>query len=205
MKWLSIAATAALSLLDARENPFFPASQNQLSPISSNVIEDKPRLQTIHYQLPDQARILKEITITYQNIDGSVETKNIQVEKSIDWHHPVSIGQSASYTPQTISNSAKSSKADFGFIRFDTNNNVLSIRSNTPILRHFALTSPNRIIIDFKHVEPFKKQSIELAAAPYQSVQIAYHKDFSRATINLDGRYRYTFENHNGIQQIICR
>jgi len=205
MKLLSIAALAALSLIYARENPFFPSNQNQTTPISSNIVEDKPRLQTLHYQLPDQARILKEVTLTYQNIDGSIETKNVLIEKSIDWHHPLIIGQSGAYTPQTISNSSTASKADFGFIRFDTNHKILSIRSNTPILRHFALTSPNRIIVDFKHREPFKTQSIDLGAAPYQSVQIAYHKDFSRATINLDGRYRYTFENNNGVQQIVCQ
>lgn len=200
-----ILTAAAIMLLEARENPFFPSNQNQTTPVSSNVLEEKPRLQTLHYQLPDQARVLKEVTLTYQNIDGSIETKNISVEKGIDWHHPIVIGQSPSSGAPATANTSKASKADFGFIRFDTNQKTLSIRGNAPLLRHFALTSPNRIIIDFKHTEPFKTQNIELNAAPYQSVQVTYHKDFSRATIYLDGRYRYTFENNNGVQQIICR
>lgn len=205
MRAFVIAVCVASALLEARENPFFPSTQNQNTPVTSNVIDQKPRLQSIHYQLPDQARILKEVTLTFQNVDGSIETKNVPIEKSIDWHYPLLITQSSVSGSHTAASGIKSSKADFGFIRFDTSGKTLSIRSNAPIVRHFALTSPNRIIVDFKYSTPFEKQSIELNTGPYQSIQIAYHKDFSRATILLDGRYRYTFENNNGIQQIICR
>ncbi|MBN2871044.1 MAG: AMIN domain-containing protein, partial [Campylobacterales bacterium] len=64
-----------LSPLIGRENPFFPISDTRH--VTSNIPDTKPPLDTLRYHLPDQARLLKEVTLTFQNLDGTIESRTI--------------------------------------------------------------------------------------------------------------------------------
>lgn len=193
----------------ARENPFFTTDEAGKLPVTSNIPDSRPKLTSIPYSFPNQARILKEVSFTIQNVDGSIETHKMKIDQSIDWHSPLIISQSSrSVSPVTTDKTpdlSKSSVADFGFIRFNTNGKILTIKSDDAIIRHFALTDPNQIIIDFKRSAIFEKKEKILNTPPYTSVSIGNHGKFVRATIILDGRYDYTLSKGAGIISITCK
>jgi hypothetical protein len=201
--------TLLLSAAGARENPFFAADGSSALPVTSNIPDTLPKLSSLPFSFPNQARILKEVSFTFQNIDGSIETRTMTVDHSIDWHRPVMIAQSSrglsAEASEKSSNTPKSSSADFGFVRFDANGKHLTIRSNYAVIRHFALTEPNRIIIDFKRKQIFAPKEKLLNSPPFTSVGIANHGQFIRATIILDGRYDYSLSKNGGVISIDCR
>lgn len=204
MKHSFFLSISLLTSLCARENPFFAIDPAKNSKITSNVIESKPVLGSVNYVLPDQARVLKEVTFTIQNLDGSVEQRKMVVDQSIDWHRPITLSQGGQIKPAMEKKSGTSS-ADFGFIRFDANGKRLSIITKDPLARHFVLSDPSRIVLDFKKSALFQADEKNLNSGVFQSVAITNHAKFARATITLDGRYRYELTKNSGEIIIICK
>lgn len=194
-----------LAPLLARENPFFAADPSKAQKVTSNIPDSKPQMGTISYTLPDQARILKEVTFTIQNLDGSIESRKIQIDQSIDWHRPITLSQSKNTSPLPSSVLNGASSADFGFIRFDTKGKRLSIKTADALVRHFVLSDPSRIVLDFKRDTPFKSEEKNLNAAPYRNIALGNHGKFARATITLDGRYNYTLNKTGELISITCK
>lgn len=190
--------------LIARENPFFATDAAKNEKITSNIPDTKPPLSSVNYTLPDQARILKEVTFTIQNLDGSIETRKMQIDKSVDWHKSLTISQTNS-APTAHSNAESASSADFGFIRFDTKGKRLAIKTQNPLIRHFVLSDPNRIVLDFKSDAVFNASQKQLSASPYVTVSVGNHGKFIRATIILDGRYSYVLNKTGELISITCK
>jgi len=193
-----------LAPLIARENPFFATDDAKKDKITSNVPDNRPQLGSVNYTLPDQARILKEVTFTIQNLDGSIESRKIQVDQSIDWHKSLTISQTNS-APTARSNTESSSSADFGFIRFDTKGKRLAIKTQNLLMRHFMLSDPNRIVLDFKSDAVFNATQKPLKASPYVNVAVGNHGKFIRATVMLDGRYSYILNKTGELVSITCK
>lgn len=191
-----------LSPLLARENPFFPTDDAKKQQVSSNIPDARPRMGTINYTFPDQARILKEVTFTVQNLDGSFEEKKVQIDQSIDWHRPVTLSQGAAVSASA--SGAKSPSASFGFVHASVQGKSITIRSSDSLSRHFALSDPNRIVLDFKHHGGFKSEQKSLNIAPFTTVTLENHGEFARLTIGLDGRYSYVLNNNAGVISISC-
>lgn len=82
----------------ARENPFFPMEGEKDIPYTSNLNKKTPKLKRATITLPSQARVIKKVTIEYENLDASQETKSIELDNTVDWHLPIFISQS--YTEQ---------------------------------------------------------------------------------------------------------
>lgn len=192
-----------IASLQGRENPFFPVDESQKQKVTSNIPDARPKMGTISYSFPDQARILKEVTFTIQNVDGSFEEKRVQIDQSIDWHRPVLVTQGGS-APKAP-NAKKSSVANFGFIQLLSNGKSITIKSSDPLIRHFALSNPNRIVLDFKHNGVFKSEQKGLNAAPYVNVSLGNHGEFARLMITLDGRYGYSLNKSGGLISITCK
>lgn len=194
-----------LSPLLARENPFFAAKPSEMQKVTSNIPDTQPPLSSVSYSLPNQARILKEVTFTIQNIDGSIEKRKMQIDQSIDWHRSLIISQSTTSSAIPSLNNTGASSANFGFIRFDSQGKQLSIKTTDPLVRHFVLSSPNRIVLDFKRDTVFQSTQKELNAAPYLNVSLGNHGKFARATITLDGRYNYALNKTGELISITCK
>lgn len=192
-----------IASLQGRENPFFPVDESQKQKVTSNIPDARPKMGTISYSFPNQARILKEVTFTIQNVDGSFEEKRVQIDQSIDWHRPVLVTQGGS-APKAP-NAKKSSVANFGFIQLLSNGKSITIKSSDPLIRHFALSNPNRIVLDFKHNGVFKSEQKGLNAAPYVNVSLGNHGEFARLMITLDGRYGYSLNKSGGLISITCK
>jgi hypothetical protein len=204
MKKYSIGLSLLLfASLYGRENPFFPASESQKQKVTSNIPDTRPKMGSISYTFPDQARILKSVTFTVQNLDGSFEEKTVEIDQSIDWHRPVLITQGGA-APQG-SNPKKSSVANFGFIQLLSNGQTMTIKSTDLLVRHFALSNPNRIVLDFQHNATFKSEQKALNAAPFVNVSVGNHGEFARVMITLDGRYSYALNKAGGLITITCK
>jgi len=85
------------SILQARENPFFPADTAQDMPYTSNQKFNYPPFKQASVVLPSSARVIKKVTIEYETLDASTEIKTIEINNEIDWHLPIFISQS--YSP----------------------------------------------------------------------------------------------------------
>lgn len=205
MKFSLLVSVLLLSPLLARENPFFTPNDSKANKVTSNIPDTKPLLGTLNYPLPDQARILKEVTFTIQNLDGSIESRKMEIDQSIDWHRPISITQGSHVSSAQSATANNTSTADFGFIRFDSKGKHLTIKTSDPLVRHFVLSDPSRIVLDFKRNVTFKEEKKILNAAPYISVTLGNHAKFIRATITLDGRYSYSLNKTGELISITCK
>lgn len=181
--------------LIARENPFFPTESMDSMPITSNQITKYPPLKRVAISLPDQARILKEITVSYKNLDGSIEKKSIEVERYVDWHIPLFVSQS--YSPRDkaeISISKAENKReyiDFKFINFTIGKKKVLIHTKDKLIRNFLLVNPHRIVLDFKREANFLSYEKILTSIPFKKLRMGNHDGYYRVVISLDGRYEY--------------
>lgn len=189
----------------SRENPFFSTAESSTMPISSNTVVHKPPLTSMTYNFPDQARVLKEATFTFQNIDGSFETRKLQIDQSIDWRHPLVLSQYGSQKTAPNAPMNKASHADNGFIQFVHSDNRISLLTKDPLLRSFSLRDPSAIIIDFVHTASFSTYEKNLSASPYAKVKVTYHGKFARAVITLDGRYTCSVAKTDQGASVICK
>ncbi len=191
-----------LSPLSARENPFFAVSPSSQK-VTSNIPDSTPPLGSVSYTLPDQARILKEVTLTYQNIDGSIETKKFDLDKAIDWHKPIILTQGGN--PASAPKEKTLSSGSLGFLGYASHQKSLKLTSPVPLMRHFTLSNPSRIVLDFKHSKVFTKEEARLDAPPYLGAALTHHGTFARVTITLDGRYKYSVQEAGNTISILCK
>lgn len=182
------------SLVSGRDNPFEPFLLPKESSHNSNQ-EAKDYFEAFDFKLPTTARVLKDITVTYQNIDGSIETKTLHIDQSIDWHYPLRLTQqNALVSEETQYYSA----LPFEFI---IKKNKLYIHSSYKMQRNFVLPKPYRIVIDVD--KPLKNSSnlrniIEINKKYFTKISIGTHERFYRVVITLDGQYQYDFTAGDG-------
>ncbi|PAF45020.1 AMIN domain-containing protein [Helicobacter sp. 11S02596-1] len=184
MKKIFAVLIFVLCSLIGRENPFEPL----LIPKESShdaTKNAKDYFEVFDFKLPTTARILKNITITYQNIDGSVDTKTLSIDQSIDWHYPLRLTQK---------NAIVSEKTHYYTIppfEFFTKQNKLYIHTDEKIQRAFILPTPYRIVIDIDRKDRNINQNIDLAKRYFTKISIGTHNTFYRIVITLDGQYQY--------------
>jgi len=140
------------------------------------------------YNFPDQSRILKEVTFTFQNLDGSFETRKLEIDQSIDWRSPLVLSQSGAYKIP-IEEPKTSSHTKQDFIQIINSGNHISFFTKEQMLRTFNLTEPESLVIDFKHTKNFEPFEKDLNGSPYKKIRIDYHGTFARATLTLDGHH----------------
>jgi hypothetical protein len=192
----------SLIALYARENPFFPDESIESMPITSNQIQKYPLLNRAAISLPDQARVLEEITISYKNLDGSIEKKSIQVNRSVDWHIPLFISQSYATSDEKVmihSNPKTEQRVDFDFINFQVSEKTIQIKTDDKLRQNFLLVNPHRIVLDFEREANFLSYKKTLKTVPFTQLRLGNHDGYYRVVITLDGRYRYELEStHSG-------
>lgn len=184
-----------LLALNARENPFFPSEGEKDITVSSNEIRDKEPLKRASISLPSHARLLQKVTLEYKSLDGSIESKSIELNNAIDWHLPIFISQSvetqlAQKTSQH-KNEIFQQIASTPNLKFLALKRTLRILTEDEIIRDFMLVEPHRMVIDFKKEQSVKRFSLKNPNAVFKEIRIGNHKGFYRAVIELDGSYRY--------------
>lgn len=182
--------------LAARENPFFPVAGSDLPNYSTNQVKKPKPFQSIEIEVPDSVRILKSVTLTCENLDGSVTKKEIPINKSIDWHNKIVISQQKKMPTRRICKNNKKISPHFKkiakepFISFYGYEKELKIITADRLLRHFKLVKPERIVLDFKRSTDFRTNSFS-GTGPFEKITLGNHNGYYRVVIKLDGRYTF--------------
>lgn len=202
--------------LEARDNPFFPAEGMKELPVTSSDIESFDPLKRAAITLPDSARVLKKVSVEYQNLDGSVGTRSIDLDHSVDWHLPLFVSQSYTATkdenrPETEPAPVKTEREtfkllhDFGEAAFYQSGNTLKVVTKDPMIRNFMLVDPHRIVLDFKRDADFRSKVKTIDKGnPFKQIRLGNHSGYYRAVIELDGQYRHEIDRRNGAIFIRC-
>ena len=187
-----------LITLQARENPFFP-TEGEVDIEYVNRHNSPPPLKRATIALPAHARVIQNVTITYKNLDGSQESKSVELDNSIDWHLPVFISQS--YSTATKPAAKKTSKksqlkqiAAFKYASFKSSGKSLKIITKDKMIRNFLLVKPHRIVLDFKRDSSLKNYTKILPNSIFTKIRVGNHSGYYRVVLELDGYYRYKYE-----------
>lgn len=202
-----------LVTLNARENPFFPSTGEKDILVTTNEESAQIPLKSAAITLPTQARILQKVTLEFKNLDGSIETKSIGLDNSIDWHLPIFISQSYTEVSNNIEpqaaktaqiakpvevKKAKETKyeniASFAFLNFFSSGKTIKLVTNDEAIRNFLLVNPHRIVVDFKKNVDVKSYTKNISNNIFKVIRIGNHEGYYRAVIELDGHYRYKFK-----------
>lgn len=199
-----------LVTLNARENPFFPSNGEKDILLTTNKESAQTPLKRATIALPTQARVLQKVTIEFKNLDGSIETKSIELDNYVDWHLPIFISQSYTQTANNVQveatqtqlmqskNAQKETKfeniASISFLNFFSSGKTLKLVTNDEAIRNFLLVNPHRIVIDFKKDADIKSYTKKLSDNIFKAIRIGNHDGYYRAVIELDGHYRYSFK-----------
>ncbi|RDU70326.1 AMIN domain-containing protein [Helicobacter aurati] len=187
--------------LYANDNPFM-INANQRDFQAQHKNKNKPYLSVESIQLPSNAREIRDVRITYQNIDGTTDSKELKIDKSIDWHYPIKISQQ-----EAIRNIAKRyfSLNDFEFYMEGMNFVVKSTKHR--IIRHFIVAEPLTIIVDFSRDGGSAYDgNIGTGEKYFANVRVNARSNSYRLSITLDGLYQYTLKSRkDGIHTITLR
>ena len=190
--------------LEARENPFFPSEGEKDLPYTSNESLGVPKLNRASVTLPSRARVIKKVIVEYENLDASLETKEIELNHSVDWHLPVFISQSFSQTDETEQVTKKVIKeviekkkdiykkvASVEHAKFFIFKNNLKIITEDKLIRNFLLAQPHRIVLDFKRESSLKTYTQSMKNSIFTKIRVGNHDGYYRVVVELDGYYRY--------------
>jgi hypothetical protein len=75
--------------INARENPFETVVSPLVAGKTTQIKESRRDFESATVQLPSSARILKNISVEFQNLDGSIGEEMVAIEQNIDWHQPL--------------------------------------------------------------------------------------------------------------------
>lgn len=210
-------------LLLARENPFEPV----ITPQESGKVQEIAKPNYFNREilsLPSTARKIRKIELQYQNMDGSLDSVELETERDIDWHFPIVILQDKdgtfqqaqkkssfvkaeimSQTPQKLPSATQpmtpSNKKEFkplDFITFELNGKTLIIHTKDMKIRDFALSEPTKIVLDFKRDTTFYTKKVLTDTLYFSEIALGNHNGYYRTAIMLDGQYRYTLSEIQG-------
>ncbi|WP_324171910.1 AMIN domain-containing protein [Sulfurimonas sp.] len=196
IKFLFVSSLLLFSL-EARENPFFPSKGEKDISYTSNNVKKFPPLKRSSITLPSTARIIKKVTIEYENLDASTQSKSISLDNSVDWHLPIFISQSYEQPAVVASKKIKNKKikykkiASIKYATLFSFNKTLKILTKDKVIRNFLLPVPHRIVIDFKRDTSLKSYSKENKKGIFCKIRVGNHEGYYRVVIELDGKYRY--------------
>ncbi|TDJ86307.1 AMIN domain-containing protein [Campylobacter volucris] len=199
------------TLLNAKDNPF----DNNTEKKNFEFAQFSP-FQRQDFNFDSNARILKNITITYINLDGSEQQMTLDINKSIDWHDNFAFikSKTPNATPildVSVTVDKKSSKKVeennttvnietplftgdiYNFISLSFYNNKINIKTRDKMLRNLSIGDPTKIIIDFAKNQNFNTKTLQVNTANVKKVVFGSHKGYYRLVIYLDGKYDYEY------------
>lgn len=181
----------------ARENPFFPLDGELALPFTTNIKEEYPPLKRATINLPSTARVIENITVQYKNLDGSIESKSIELNNAVDWHLPLFVSQKFEELSEKKEFKEESLQelVSLSYIKLLANSDAIELVTDDELLRDFLLPKPHRIVCDFKREIDIRAftQNIK-GSSKIKKFRIGNHKGYYRVVIELDGYYNYKLE-----------
>ena len=186
--------------ITARENPFFPSIEEKDMPYTTNSVKAIDSFTKASLKLPSSARVIRKVTVEYQNLDGSMAQSSVDLYNSVDWHIPIFISQNYVQQLEPIPEEKKSEftqVAHIEFAKFHIDDKTLKITTEDKSLRDFLLGQPHRIVIDFKRDSRLKAYTKKLQTPHFKKIRIGNHDGYYRVVIELDGYYKYTLKQND--------
>lgn len=212
----------------ARENPFETTSSALTSGKTTQIKENKTEFESAKITLPSSARILKSVSVAFQNLDGSISEEIVSIEQNINWHEPLilskKVDENKTKTPTVLSNALlgvkktdeKKSIQEIPLpqnilpqikdktitltdnISFVIVKNEIKILTKDTKIRDFLVSEPYKVVIDFKKDSSYPTKTVSLESLPFVSATLGNHDGFYRIVILLDGHYRYDLQSVDG-------
>ncbi len=162
----------------ARENPFEPV----ITPLNQKIVKKEFFKQTKVF-LPSEARVLKKIVFVYQNLQGDIKQKAVNINKSIDFHLPI-----------TIIHKYKAFKTRYisilDLFKLVVKKNKILIITDDRKIRSFFLVKPFRIVIDFVRDADFLTITKDINTY-LKKIVVGNHEGYYRVVMYFDANYNY--------------
>lgn len=191
---------SSLHFLNARVSPFEDGVK-QRDFQTQNKEKEVQYFDTENIYLPSSARDIESVSITYKNIDGSLDTHDVYIGKSIDWHYPIVISQK-----EAMRNIKRRYFSLYDF-EFFIEGDKFVITSDRKLIRHFLLSSPLSIVIDFERNQLRKSDGVysgskNTGESKFTDVSVNSRINFYRVILTLDGNYKYTLKRNENTPTI---
>ena len=193
----------------AKVNPF-SAEEN------ASIIMPQP-FQRSDVKFNSSARILKGVSFHYVNLDGTEDTLNLDINKSIDWHDTYTLTRSKSpeaskildvsvTIPKNNASDANSSRdfelpAQMGkidtLLTYTSYKNKIKINTDSDLIADFSIGNPSKIVLDFKSDKIAPSKIIRLKDSLFKRIDFGSHNGYYRLVLYLDGKYNYKIEREN--------
>jgi hypothetical protein len=190
--------------LFGRDNPFFPSDPTKKQTPTTNRVENLKPFTTQTVSLPNSARAIKKISITYLNLDGSISSEELELNNAIDWHEPFVVSQKSPINKDVKKKQTDSKVINAKFIQFIPADKSIKIETKDKMLRNFMLTSPHRIVLDFSRDTSFKPKYFNVSEVPFKQIRMGNHDKYYRVVIELDGAYNYKIQASEEVYTIVC-
>ncbi len=188
----------------ARENPFKAVETSATTGKTTYKKDTMEHFTSVKVQLPSSARILKSVEFHFQNLDGSIESKDVRLNQKIDWHDELivkklvdDINQPTAIVSTKIKKDKKIVKKALKKISFKNllvftiDDKSLYIKTRDKKIRDFLITEPYKIVVDFKREISFYTKVYNLKTRYFKSITLGKHSGYYRVAIELDGKYLY--------------
>lgn len=202
-KLIFIVLFLATITLMARENPFEAIDTTKTIGQATYKKDTRKNFINARIKLPSSARILKKLELSFQNLDGSIETKSVDVNRKIDWHDELILKKvndidEEMRVPLEVTQKEKiKKKTEINFkntLVFSIDGKDLHVKTQDRKIRDFMVTDPNKIVLDFSKELSFYTKVYKLKTTNYKSITIGKHDGYYRVAIELDGKYLYTIQ-----------
>lgn len=190
--------------LFGRDNPFFPSDPTKKQTPTTNRVENLKPFTTQTVSLPNSARAIKKISITYLNLDGSISSEELELNNAIDWHEPFVVSQKSPINKDVKKKQTDSKVINAKFIQFIPADKSIKIETKDKMLRNFMLTSPHRIVLDFSRDTSFKPKYFNVSEVPFKQIRMGNHDKYYRVVIELDGAYNFKIQASEEVYTIVC-
>jgi hypothetical protein len=188
----------AFSVVVARSNPFVPTIEPNTRTDSAAIAPKQ--LESEEIKLPPSARVIKSITITHQDSDGSINVIDREIDQQIDWRVPITLEQTgAEKLPRIMGSFVPIEEiAQFNRAIFYVSDDVIKVQTEDELVRSFFLPRPSRVVMDFNATIPFEPIGAELKRQYFTKIELSFHEHFYRAIITLDSYYPFSVERVQG-------
>ena len=123
------------------------------------------------------------------------ETKRVSKPKIHPQRHqktadPIVVSEKKT-EPQTKQNRDTKEVINTSKARFVVRENSVYIETKDKVIKHFSITSPPSLVIDFKGYSDFASKRNELHTKPFTKLEMGAHGNRYRVVIRLDRQHNY--------------
>ena len=177
----------AINLI-ARENPFKPVLKFSLP---KKRVESFKKIET-----KLNGVILKRVIFEYQLIDGSVEKKEIVINKKIDPAKKIIVFQKKNREKKVI-------LKVFKFLSFEIDGKKIRVYTTSPLIRDFSIIAAKKVVLDFKRSVNFRLKVIPIKSLYFKAIKIGNHSTFFRVVIELKEFLAYKVKKEKEYFEIV--